>query len=236
MGSGDKVPGRRGARRRRASRGAASTGGASLPAGHVVGDDDVDVLRPGTGLAPALAGALVGRRTGRKVAAGSMVKAADLEGSRDRRRSGPRRSRSSRPGARTGGSCARRALAIRDETDVRLDVVAGGTHRSAAHGMTIDGIRDGRLRADRSSRGSRATSRPTDRGLDARCGRSAITCGRPGPMPCCSSAIATRRRRPPSPRRSSASRSPTSTAASRRWARSTTSCATRSRSSPTSTS
>ena len=33
-------------------------------------------------------------------------------------------------------------LAIRDETDVRLDVVAGGTHRSAAHGMTIDGIRE----------------------------------------------------------------------------------------------
>ena len=33
-------------------------------------------------------------------------------------------------------------VAIRDETDVRLDVVAGGTHRSAAHGMTIDGIRE----------------------------------------------------------------------------------------------
>ena len=79
MGSGDKVPvaaerdvarvARRSLHWRR-----------SLPAGHVVGDDDVDVLRPGTGLAPALAGTLVGRRTGRKVAAGSMIKPADLEG------------------------------------------------------------------------------------------------------------------------------------------------------------
>jgi hypothetical protein len=33
-------------------------------------------------------------------------------------------------------------LAIRDETDVRLDVVAGGTHLSDTHGMTIDGIRE----------------------------------------------------------------------------------------------
>jgi N,N'-diacetyllegionaminate synthase len=79
MGSGDKVPvaaerdvarvARRSLHWRR-----------SLPAGHVVGDDDVDILRPGTGLAPALAGSLVGRRTGRKVAAGSMVKPADVEG------------------------------------------------------------------------------------------------------------------------------------------------------------
>ncbi len=33
-------------------------------------------------------------------------------------------------------------LAIRDETSVRLDVVAGGMHRSAAHGSTIDRVRD----------------------------------------------------------------------------------------------
>jgi sialic acid synthase SpsE/CMP-N-acetylneuraminic acid synthetase len=79
MGSGDKVPvvaerdvarvARRSLHWRR-----------SLPAGHVVGDDDVDILRPGTGLAPALANTLVGRRTGREVAAGSMIEPADVEG------------------------------------------------------------------------------------------------------------------------------------------------------------
>ncbi len=79
MGSGDKVPvaaerdvarvARRSLHWRR-----------SLPAGHVVVDDDVDVLRPGTGLAPALAVTLVGRRIGREVAAGSMIEPADVEG------------------------------------------------------------------------------------------------------------------------------------------------------------
>ena len=234
MGSGDKAPvaaerdvarvARRSLHWRR-----------SLPAGHVVGDDDLDVLRPGTGLAPALAGTLVGRRTGRRVAAGSMIKPADLEGRRVTD-AGPVRSLAVlTTGRQDWGILRSTCLAIRDETDVRLDVVAGGTHLL---GPPRDDDRRhprGRLRAvgARLARGRRAGH---DRGRRRalRAVGDHLRATRPDALLLVGDR--SRRRRPPSPRRSSASRSPTSTAASRRWARSTTRFGTRSRSSPTSTS
>lgn len=47
-------------------------------AGHAIGADDLVALRPGSGLSPALAEALLGRRLSRAVAAGAMVSAEDL--------------------------------------------------------------------------------------------------------------------------------------------------------------
>jgi N-acetylneuraminate synthase/N,N'-diacetyllegionaminate synthase len=52
----------------------------TLPAGHVVSADDLDILRPGTGLAPAQAVTVVGRRTGREVEAGALIETDDLLG------------------------------------------------------------------------------------------------------------------------------------------------------------
>jgi N-acetylneuraminate synthase/N,N'-diacetyllegionaminate synthase len=51
----------------------------SLPAGHVVADDDLISLRPGTGLAPGRQSEIVGRRTRRHVEDGSAVADADIE-------------------------------------------------------------------------------------------------------------------------------------------------------------
>jgi N,N'-diacetyllegionaminate synthase len=50
----------------------------SLPAGHVVGADDVAVLRPGTGLAPILESRLIGVRLMRSIASGEPFLATDL--------------------------------------------------------------------------------------------------------------------------------------------------------------
>ena len=100
---------------------------------------------------------------------------------------------------------------------------SGGMHLSPRHGHDDRPGPRGRLRADRRARVGRAATTAGRRpGRDGAAGRRRPPAGDAGPTPCCSSAIASRRPRPPSPRRSSASRSPTSTAASRRWARSTT--------------
>jgi sialic acid synthase SpsE len=53
---------------------------ASLPAGALVSEADVEVLRPASGLAPARLVTLVGRRTTRAVEAGTAITAADVEG------------------------------------------------------------------------------------------------------------------------------------------------------------
>jgi N,N'-diacetyllegionaminate synthase len=50
----------------------------SLPVGHVVGADDVAVLRPGTGLAPSLESRLIGVRLTRSIASGEPFLAIDL--------------------------------------------------------------------------------------------------------------------------------------------------------------
>jgi N,N'-diacetyllegionaminate synthase len=52
----------------------------SLPAGHVVTEDDLAALRPGTGLSPARQSEIVGRRTARAVEGGTVVAGGDLEG------------------------------------------------------------------------------------------------------------------------------------------------------------
>ena len=53
--------------------------GRSLPAGAAVGGDDLAILRPGTGLAPARLDAVIGRRTSRPVTAGAVVLPGDIE-------------------------------------------------------------------------------------------------------------------------------------------------------------
>jgi N,N'-diacetyllegionaminate synthase len=51
----------------------------SLDRGAIVGAEDLDVLRPAGGMAPATFATVVGRRTGRPVTAGRRVEPADLE-------------------------------------------------------------------------------------------------------------------------------------------------------------
>jgi len=54
----------------------------SLSSGTTITAADLVALRPGTGMAPGRAPALVGRRLQRPVAAGTMVDAGDIEGTR----------------------------------------------------------------------------------------------------------------------------------------------------------
>ena len=78
LGSGAKVPvaaERRGCPRRAAEPLLA----ADLPAGQAVADDDVEALRPATGLSPDRLSRLVGRATARAVAAGALVRPDDVE-------------------------------------------------------------------------------------------------------------------------------------------------------------
>lgn len=51
-----------------------------LPAGHVLGQDDIAVLRPGTGLAPALLPVILGQRLARAVAEGTPLEAEHFDG------------------------------------------------------------------------------------------------------------------------------------------------------------
>jgi sialic acid synthase SpsE len=49
------------------------------PAGHVVTEADLDVLRPANGMPPSRLAALVGGRTSRAVEAGALVTPGDVE-------------------------------------------------------------------------------------------------------------------------------------------------------------
>ena len=51
----------------------------ALAAGQRIGREDLVLLRPGTGIAPAQLGALVGRRASRNIAAGELLQWSDLQ-------------------------------------------------------------------------------------------------------------------------------------------------------------
>ena len=113
-----------------------------LAAGSVIDAGALVALRPGTGLVPASAAGLVGRRTAVDVRAGRMI--------RTHRRAGRVMSATTGPprvitvlstGRQDWGILRPVVAALRTEPGVVVDLVVGGMHLSPRHGHTVDLVR-----------------------------------------------------------------------------------------------
>jgi N-acetylneuraminate synthase len=78
LGSERRMPGRRELERRAEYR-RSIVSARAIAAGKVIGEDDVDLRRPGTGIEPPLLPLVVGRRAARDIPADTVLKLSDLE-------------------------------------------------------------------------------------------------------------------------------------------------------------